>query len=191
MMGTDYGSGDTPMRTAILGTVLTVTAALAATAPAYAGTASPVLVATCTATLSGSYSSPLDPGSTNAQQADTLSQSGTVICVDDGGQPLVRGTVTRTAVLPAAQCSGIAYSDPSTTRITWADGTFTSLTLGQANVVSALGTASTTGIGSVSADSTKFTGDSIDGAVMGAGDGCGTAAGQRTVASTMVFTLAH
>ena len=90
MMATDYGSGDTPMRTAILGTVLTVTATLATTAPAYAGAAaSPVLVASCTATLSGSYASPLDPGSTNAQQADTLSQSGTVTCVDDGGQPLV------------------------------------------------------------------------------------------------------
>ena len=99
--------------------------------------------------------------------------------------------MTRTTGLPAAQYSGIAYSDPSTTRITWADGTFSSITLDQANVVSVLGTASTTGTGSVSADSTKFTGDSIDGAVMGAGDGCGTAAGQRTVTSTLVFTLAH
>ena len=99
--------------------------------------------------------------------------------------------MTRTTVLPAAQCSGIAYSDPSTTRIAWADGTFSSLTLDQANVVSVLGTASTTGIGSMSADSTKFTGDSIDGAVMGTGTGCGTAAGQRAVSSTMVFTLAH
>lgn|GEM_PF-4136277 len=94
-------------------------------------------------------------------------------------------------VLPAAQCSGIAYSDPSTTRITWADGTFRSISLDQADVVSVLGTASTTGTGSVSADSTKFTGDSIDGAVMGAGDGCGTAAGQRTITSILVFTLAH
>ena len=58
-------------------------------------------------------------------------------------------------------------------------------------MISVLGTASTTGTGSVSADSTKFTGDSIDGAVMGAGDGCGTTAGQRAITSTLVFTLAH
>ena len=183
------------MKSATLGTVLTVAATLALTAPiapaAHADAGSPVLIASCTGTLNGTYTKPLDPGSTNAQQADSLTQNGTVTCVDDGGQPLVRGTVTRSVTLPAAQCSGIAYSDPSATRITWADGTFTALTLDQANVVSVLGTASTTGAGSVSADSTKFTGDSIDGAVMSSGPGCGTAPGQTNVSSTLVFTLAH
>jgi hypothetical protein len=182
------------MRSAILGPVLTATAALAlaTTAPAQAATtASPVLVASCTATITGTYTSPLDPGATNAQQADTLQQTGNTTCVDDAGQPLIRGTMTRTAVLPAAQCSGIAYSDPSTTTITWSDNTVTNLTLNQANVVSVLGTASTTGTGTVTTDSTKFAGDSIDGAVMGSGPGCGTPAGQTTVSSTVVFTLAH
>ena len=203
------------MRSAILGPVLTAAAALALTAapaaaPAQAATpakatthaqaakhgqavtkASPVLVASCTATISGSYTSPLDPGGTNAQQPDTLQQSGAVTCVDNGGQLLIRGTMTRTAALPAAQCSGIAYSDPSTTTITWADGTTSSLTLDPANVVSVLGTASTTGTGSVTPTSTKFAGDTIDAAVMATGPGCGTAAGQTTVNSTVVFTLAH
>ncbi|MEZ0107707.1 hypothetical protein ABH920_001699 [Catenulispora sp. EB89] len=183
------------MRSAILGPVLTAAAALALTAAAPAAqaatTASPVLVASCTATISGTYTSPLDPGGTNAQQADTLQQTGTITCVDDAGQPLVRGTMTRTTILPAAQCSGIAYSDPSTNTINWTDGTTTSLTLDQANVVSVLGAASTTGTGTATTNSTKFAGDSIDGAVMGTGPGCGTPSGQTTVNSTVVFTLAH
>ena len=184
------------MRSAILGPVLTAATALALTttaaAPAQATTtASPVLVASCTATISGTYTSPLDPGATNAQQADTIQQTGNATCVDDAGQPLIRGTMTRTTILPAAQCSGITYSDPSTTTITWTDGTTTSLTLDQANTVSVQGTASTTGTGTATTNSTKFAGDSIDGAVMSTGPGCGTPSGQTTVTSTVVFTLAH
>ncbi|MEY9908317.1 hypothetical protein ABIA35_004550 [Catenulispora sp. MAP12-49] len=185
------------MRTATLGTALTLTLTattaltLTLTAPAHADAGGQVLLASCTATMTGTYTSPLDPGSTDAQQPDSLPQTGTVTCVDDAGQPLVRGTVTRTADLPAAQCSGITYSDPSTTRIAWADGTTTTLTLDQATVIAVLGTASTTGTGTATPDSTKFTGDSIDAAVMTSGPGCGTAKGQTDVASTMVFTLAH
>lgn len=188
------------MRSAtILGTALTVTAAVALAAPAQArtvapgsgGASSPVLIASCTATVSGTYSSPLDPGSTNVQQAVTLQQTGTATCVDESGEPLVRGSVTRSAVLPAAQCSGIAYSVPATNTFTWADGTTSSFVLSPAAVVSVLGTASSTGTGTVAAASTKFAGDSIDGAVMSSGPGCGTAAGQTTVTSTIVFTLAH
>ena len=188
------------MRSAtILGTALTVTSALALAAPAQArtvapgrgGASSPVLVASCTATVSGTYSSPLDPGSTNAQQAETLQQTGTATCVDDAGGVLVRGTVTRSAVLPAAQCSGIVYSDPATNTFNWADGTSSSFTLSPAAIVSVLGTAFSTGTGTVTAASTKFAGDSIDGAVMSSGPGCGTASGQTTVTSTIVFTLAH
>jgi hypothetical protein len=177
------------MRSAILGTVLTVTAALATAAPAHA--ASPVLVASCTATLTGAFTAPLDPGSTNAQQPDTLQQSGPVTCVDDAGEPLVRGTLTRTVVLPAAQCSGIAYSDPETDSVAWSDGAVGALSLDHAAVVTVLGTASSTGTGSVTANSSKFAGDSIDFAGMSSGPGCGTAAGQTAVTSTLVFTLAH
>jgi hypothetical protein len=133
----------------------------------------------------------LDPHSTNAQQAETLNQTGTATCVDDAGEPLVRGTVTRSAVLPAAQCSGIAYSDPATNTFNWADGTTSSFTLSSAAIVSVLGTASSTGTGTVTAASTKFAGDSIDGAVMSSGPGCNTASGQTKVTSTIVFTLAH
>jgi hypothetical protein len=188
------------MRSAILGTVLTVTAALATTAPAQArtaaapvrpGSASAVLVASCTATVNGTFTSPLDPGSSNAPQAESLTQTGTATCVDDAGEPLIRGTVTRTVVLPAAQCSGIAYSDPATTTFTWADGTTSAFSLSPAAVVTVLGTASSTGTGAVTAASTKFAGDSIDGAVMSTGPGCGTASGQTAVSSTIVFTLAR
>lgn len=199
MKATDYGPGDTPMRTAILGAALTVTAALASTTPpAHATTSTAtatapqlILVATCTATLTGGYATPLDPGSTNAQQPDTLSETGNVTCVDDAGQPLIRGTMTRTTVLPTAQCSGIAYNDPSTTRITWSDGTTTNLTLDQANAIAVLGTTATSGTGAATTDSTKFTGDTIDAAVMATGPGCGTKTGQTQVDATMVFTLAH
>lgn len=177
------------MRSAILGTVLTVTAALATAAPAHA--ASPVLVASCTATATGAYTSPLDPGSTNAQQPDTLRQTGPVTCVDDSGEQLITGTLTRTVVLPAAQCSGILYTDPETDSIAWADGTVSALSLDHGAVVSVLGTASSTGTGSVTAAGTKFPGDSIDFAVMSSGPGCGTASGQTNVSSTVVFTLAH
>ncbi|MBS2532160.1 hypothetical protein KGQ20_05185 [Catenulispora sp. NF23] len=177
------------MRSAILGTVLTVAAGLAVTAPPRAEAA--VLVASCTATLSGSWSAPLDPGSTNAAQPETLQQSGPVGCFDDGGAPLVGGTMTRTTVLLAAQCTGIAYSDPSTTFITWSDGTVSTLSLGQAAVVTVLGNASTNGSGSMAPASAKFGGDAIDGAVMTTGPGCGTASGQTNVTSTVVFTLAR
>jgi hypothetical protein len=187
------------MRSAILGTALAVTAALALAAPAQARTVAPgrgsassrVLIASCTATVSGTYSSPLDRGSTNVQQAETLRQTGTATCVDVAGEPLVRGTVTRSAVLPAAQCSGVVYSDPATTTFTWADGTVSTFSLSPAAVVTVLGTASSTGTGTVTAASTKFAGDSIDGAVMSSGPGCGTAAGQTAVTSTIVFILAH
>lgn len=179
------------MRSAILGTVLTVAAAFAVAAPARASSASPVLIASCTATVTGAYTSPLDPGGTNAPQPETLRQTGTATCVDVGGGTLSRGTVTRTTVLPAAQCTSIAYSDPSTTSIAWSDGTVSAFSLDHAAVVSVLGTDSATGTGTVTADSTKFAGDAIDGAVMSSGPGCGTAAGETTVSSTIVITLAH
>ena len=179
------------MRSTILGTVLAAATALALATPAHAATRSAVLVASCTATLTGTWSSPLDPGSTNAQHPETLRQSGSVTCVDNSGQPLVRGTMTRTANLPAAQCSGITYNDPSTNRIAWNDGTATTFTLNQATVISVLGAASTTGTGTATADSTKFSGDIVDGAVMSSGPGCGAASGQTNVASTVVFALAH
>ena len=172
------------MRSAILGTVLTVAAGLAATAAPRAEAtaaaplrafpaASPVLVASCTATLTGSWTTPLDPGATNAPQAETLHQSGTLTCVDPGGATLFTGTLTRTTVLPAAQCTTIIYNDPSTTTITWTDGTTSKLTLTQAAVVTVLGAAATNGAGAMSADSAKFPGDSIDGAIMTTGPGCG------------------
>ena len=52
-------------------------------------------------------------------------------------------------------------------------------------------TTAATGTGASAAGSTKFTGDTIDAALMATGPGCGTQAGQTKVDATMVFTLAH
>jgi hypothetical protein len=179
------------MRSVILGAVLTAGAALAITAPVRANSASQVLVASCNATASGSFSAPLDPGGTDAAQSETLQQTGTVACFDTGGGLLIQGTVTRTTVIPAAQCTGISTLGSSTARVNWSDGTVSIFDLGQTALVAVDGTASVNGRSTVTSDSSKFAGASVFATVMSTGSGCRTAAGQTSVGSTMVFTLAR
>jgi hypothetical protein len=179
------------LRSAVLGAALTVGPALAIAGPAHAAHAAQVLIASCNATVSGSFSTPLDPGGSDAAQSETLSQNGTVTCFDAGGGLLVSGTATRTTVIPAAQCTGISTPGSSVFRVSWGDGTVSTFDLGQATLIAVDGTASVAAASTVTSDSTKFAGASIDAGVMSSGSGCRTAAGQSSVDSTVVFTLAR
>ncbi|MFD4656132.1 hypothetical protein ACFWP2_10950 [Kitasatospora sp. NPDC058444] len=179
------------MKPVLVGAALTAVALLEAAIPAGAASADPEVDATCVRTLHGTFDSPVDQGGGNAPQADTLHMTGTVTCVDPAGRVVAAGTVDHAVTLPRTECTGDEHGDTSTTRVTWADGSVSTLGFEHIDVVKADGTASLVATGTVTPDSARFAGDTLHGVGTSISTGCGTTAGARKVASTTVIRLTH
>ncbi|MFF2627047.1 hypothetical protein ACFVUN_14865 [Kitasatospora griseola] len=118
----------------------------------------------------------------------TLAMTGTATCVDAAGSPVAAGTFARSVAVSATECDG---DEDASTTVRWSDGTASTVRYGKGKVVTANGTASLIADGAVTADSTRFAGDTVHAVGTSTGTGCGIAAGKATVDSTLVLRLIH
>lgn len=112
-------------------------------------------------------------------------------CTDATGAPLAAGTVDQAVTMPRTECTGEETGNTSKTVVTWSDGTVSTLVFDHSDVIKANGISGLVVSGSVTAGSTRFAGDTINGAGAGASVGCGTAAGETTADSTLLLHLTH
>lgn len=179
------------MKSVALGTMLALASLLTAATPVNADSTGPTVDATCVRTAHGTYATPVDPQGTNAPQSDTLKLTGTVKCVDSAGAPVATGSVDQTVTMPRTECTGDDHRDTATTRVKWSDGTVSTFAFNHIDVVKADGTASLVTTGSVTRDSARFAGDTLNAVGTSVDVGCGTATGETSVDSTLVIRLTH
>ncbi|MFJ1791898.1 hypothetical protein [Kitasatospora griseola] len=119
----------------------------------------------------------------------TLAMTGTATCVDAAGAPVAAGTFARSVAVPDTECDG--DEDDASTTVRWSDGTASTVRYGKGTVVTANGTSSLIADGTVTADSTRFAGDTVHAVGTSSGTGCGVAAGRAALDSTLVLRLIH
>jgi hypothetical protein len=168
---------------AVAGAAFIVGGLVTAAAPAYADTAKD---AVCTDTTQGVSATPIDAG-TDGPQADTITATGTVTCVDANNQPLAGGTSQVTANLPGVQCTGDENAGTVNEQITWSDGTTTTIDFSQLDAAESSGTANITSTGT--ATGTRFANDTVTATGSASGSGCGTSSGLSNDTGTMTLTF--
>jgi len=180
--------------TAVLACVALSGVALAGlAAPAYAGTVPSVrsgtTLAICTVVNTGTYQKAVDPGGSDAPEADTVTGTGVLNCVDASGKPLIAGTSTYAVNLTGAECTGDVTGQTITEKITWSDGTRSTVTLAKNNAVELGGVATVTDSGSISAASTRFAGSTVTSLGTADGKGCGSAQGETSQSDVYLQTF--